>query len=101
MPRATWTPQAVADIEDIAYYIAVTDGRPAIAEKIVREIHEKADFYAEQPLLAQARPDLAEGLRCARHKPWLIFFEPCDDGIVVHRVIDGRRDYPLLFADER
>ena len=100
MPRATWTPQAVADIEDIAYYIAVTDGRPTIAEKIVREIREKADFCARQPLLARARPDLAEGLRCARYKPWLIFSEPYDDGIIVHRVIDGRRDYPLLFADE-
>ena len=31
MPRAHWTPQAVADIDDIAYYIAKTDHKAATA----------------------------------------------------------------------
>ena len=97
MPLAEWTTRAVRDLEEIAFYIAVKDGRPATAEVIVREIKEGAEFYSKQPTLGQARPDLVEGLLCGRHKRWLIFYETSASGIVVHRVVDGSRDYPRLF----
>jgi toxin ParE1/3/4 len=97
MSHAKWTSRAVRDIEDIAFFIAVNDGRPDTAKQIVVELKERAEFYAKQPSLGQARPDLVEGIFCGRHKRWLIFYEPSRNGIIVHRVIDGSRDYPRLF----
>ena len=57
MPRILWTPRAERHVEDIAYYIAVDDGRPLTAEKIVREIVDKCNLYASNPLLGEACPE--------------------------------------------
>lgn len=98
MPSAEWTTRALLDAEEIAFYIAVEDGRPAIAEQILRELRDKAELFAQQPELGELRPDLDADLRCRPHKRWLLFYEPSDTGITVHRVIDGSRDYPRLFG---
>ena len=97
MARANWTPRAEAHLEEIAYHIAVEDGRPLTAERIVVEIHDKCQLYAEHPLQGEARPDLREAYRILRHKRWVIVYIPCDDGIVVEAVFDGARDYPKVF----
>jgi len=97
MARVLWTPRAERHVEDIAYYIAVDDGRPLTAEKIVREIHEKCNVYATNPLLGAARKELGAAYRLFRHKRWVLIYEPLDDGIVVEAVFDATRDYPTLF----
>jgi toxin ParE1/3/4 len=84
-------------VEDIAYYIAVEDGRPLTAEKIVREIQEKCKLYDANPRLGTARPDLGPTYRAFRHKRWVIIYDPLEDGIVVEAVFDATRDYPRLF----
>ena len=98
MPRVLWTPRAERHVEDIAYYIAVEDGRPLTAEKIVREIHDKCRLYAANPLLGTARPEFGASYRAFRHKRWVIIYGPLDDGIVVEAVFDASRDYPTLFS---
>lgn len=98
MAGALWTPLAVDDLAEIASYIAVKDARPLVSEKIVREIHEKAEQYAKHPSLGIKRFDLAQGLYCFRHKRWLVFYEIVDGQLKVLRVLDGSRDYPKLFA---
>lgn len=97
MPKAEWTPQAESDLEGIVYYIAVHDRRPETAEKNAREIRDKCEQYAQHPQLGMKRDDLDEGLFLFRHKRWLIFYEPSDEGIRVLHVVDGSRDYPRLF----
>jgi len=92
MPRALWTPRAERHMEDIAYFIAVDDGRPLTADKIVREIHEKCELYAANPLLGTARPELRATCRAFPHKRWVIIYEPLEDGIVVEAVFDATRD---------
>jgi len=101
MHRAEWTPRALVDVEEIAYYITVEGGRPPTAERFLDGIRKKAEQFAQQPNLGEPRPDLAPGLRCRPYKRWLIFYEPSQAGITVHRVIDGSRDYPRLFGAER
>lgn len=98
MPRALWTPRAASHLEEIACYIAVDDGRPLTADKIVREIHEKCQRYATNPLLGTPRPDLGTTCRAFSHKRWIIIYEPLEDGIVVEAVFDAVRDYPRLFS---
>lgn len=97
MARTLWTPRAEKHLEDIAYYIAVDDGRPLTAEKIVREIRDKCELYARNPLLDEARRDLGSNFHVFSHKRWVIVYYPLDDGIVVEAVFDGARDYPRLF----
>jgi plasmid stabilization system protein ParE len=96
MPVIQWTPLAQQGLEDIAYYIGVTDGRPAIARKNVEEIVKKGDLYAANPNIGTPHFDLASGLYSYRHKRWLIFYRAIPDGIRVHRVVDGSRDYRRL-----
>jgi plasmid stabilization system protein ParE len=97
MPRILWTPRAERHLEDIACTIAVDAARPLTAEKIVREIHEKCDLYATNPLLGTARPELGATYRAFRHKRWIIIYYPLKDGIVVEAVFDATRDYTRLF----
>jgi len=97
MARTLWTPRAERHLEDVAYHIAVEEGRPLTAEKIVREIHNKCELRAQNPLLGEARPDLGKEYRTFSHKRWVILYYPLNDGIVVVAIFDAARDYPRLF----
>jgi toxin ParE1/3/4 len=89
--------QAEQYLLEIADHIAITDGRPDTAEKIIEELVAKCDFYAKMPLLGTAAEELFDGCRYGRHKRWIIFYRPRPEGIDVIRIIDGARDYPHLF----
>jgi toxin ParE1/3/4 len=97
MSRVLWTPRAERHLEDIAYYIAVHDGRPATAEKIVREIQDKCSLYATNPLLGTVQDELGTTYRSFCHKRWVVIYETLDEGLVVQAVFDATRDYPTLF----
>ena len=97
MPQAEWTPKAKQELEDIHDFIGVERRSQTAAEKLVRDIHKKADLYATQPEMGTARPDLGESFRVFRHKSYIIVYRPIADGIEVLRVVDGRRDYRHLF----
>ena len=75
MPRAEWTPSAEQELAEIAYYIAVKDGRPLTARKIVEEIQAKADQYAAIPKVGHRNPDLPRGWLYFRHKRWIILYQ--------------------------
>ena len=97
MPQAIRTPSAEQDLRDIAYYIAVKDGRPLTADRVVDGIIAKCEEYAGKPNLGTAAPDLGKGFRLFRFKRWVIIYRAIDDGIEILRIVDGARDYPSLF----
>lgn len=97
MPTAFHSLQAEQDLLEIAYQIAVTDGRPLTAERIIDELVAKCKFYANSPLVGTAAEELLEGCRHGRHKRWIIFYRPRPEGTDVVRIVDGARDYPSLF----
>lgn len=86
MANAVWRPQAESDLEDILYFIAKEDGRPATAAKIEMEIQEKIVLYAESPDIGQRYSGLSEDTRYCIHKRWAIFYRAADSGIEVLRV---------------
>ena len=98
MTRAEWTPTAKRELDRIHDFIGVERHSQSAAEKLVRDIHEKAELYASQPRMGTSRPDLGEGFQVFSHKPYIIVFRPIPEGIEVLRVIDGRRDYEKLFG---
>jgi toxin ParE1/3/4 len=93
-----WTPEAEADLEEIAYYIAVEERRPAVAEQIVRGIHRACEPYAATPSIGEAERRISEECRRFTYKRWVIFYRPIDRGIAVLRVVDGSRDFNRLFG---
>lgn len=97
MPRVLRTPAAEEDLCDIAYHIAVEDGRPITAEGNIDELIAKCDTFSQSPLLGTAAPELGEDYRIFPFKRWIVIYRPIDDGIEVMRIVDGSRDYPKLF----
>ena len=98
MPQANWSPQANLELEEVACYIAMHDGRPATADRIVREVHELYNLIVSQAEMGEARPEFGVGCRVfSFEKRWTILYRPVSDGIDVLRFVDGRRDYDHLF----
>jgi toxin ParE1/3/4 len=94
MARALWTPVAESDLDDVLFYIAFIDRRPATGERLYGEIRDRVTQCAEQGLSGHSHPDAPAVWRYLKHKRWLIFFQPHPDGIEVMRVVDSVRDLP-------
>jgi plasmid stabilization system protein ParE len=94
MPRALWTPTAEHELEEIVYFIAVKDGRPSTADRIAREIRDRADDCASDPQLGHRHPEFPEGWYYFLHKRWLVLYQPHKEGIEVLRVVDAARNLP-------
>lgn len=97
-PDVYWTPEAEADLEEIAYYIAVKEHRPLVAEQIVLGIHEACFKYAASPSVGQLEPRLGIDCRRFTFKRWVIIYRPWKDGIALLRIVDGARDFDRLFG---
>jgi plasmid stabilization system protein ParE len=98
--EARWTPEAATNLDEIVDYID-RSGRPTVAERLAREIVDLCDRYARMPRAGPRHPELPDSFRVFAHKRWLVVYEPLDDdeGIVVHRVVDGTRDVGRLLGD--
>ena len=72
MPKAEWTPAAKRELDEIHDFIGVERRSQVAAEKIVRDLHAKAELYATQPTMGLPRPDLGAGFRVFRHKPYIV-----------------------------
>ena len=57
MARALWTPVAESDLDDLLFYIAFIDRRPATGERLYHEIRDRVAQWAEQALAGYAHPD--------------------------------------------
>ena len=96
MTAVAYSPQAVADLRDIAVYIAADN--PDRALSFVDELRAKDTLIAELPLSYPARDDLLPGLRAAIHGRYSIYYRVRDDGVRIERVLHGSRDVARIFA---
>lgn len=94
MARVTWTPLAESELENILFYIRVTDARPLTARHIGEGIVAAAERIAATPQSGSQHPVAPSGWLYVKYKRWLIFYQPRLDGIEVLRVIDAVRDLP-------
>lgn len=98
MPRAIWAPEAESDLEEIAFYIALDEIRPATADRIVHGVRDLCELIATQPEMGERHPELCAGCRVFPYKHrWIVLYRPVEDGIQVLRLVDGTRDYARLF----
>jgi toxin ParE1/3/4 len=61
MSRIRITPIAEQDLVEIWYFIAQDD--PVAADRLLDLLEEKYKLLADNPLMGQARPDIAKELR--------------------------------------
>lgn len=96
MNRLFIAPAAERDLQAILEYIA--RDRAHTARATIARIKATMALLATQPLMGQRRPGFPEDQRSFPTVRWVIFYRVVDDGIEVHRVIDGARDIDNLFG---
>lgn len=97
MARVIRSAQARDDLKEIGRYIARESGDRSIAVRFLQRIGEKCEQYARQPLMGDARDELAENVRCFPIGNYVVFYQTLEDGILVLTVIHGARDIPKVF----
>ena len=97
MKSVAFSPKAEEELEAIGDYIA--QDNPNRAFTFVRELRARAEAIANAPDAYPPREDIAEGLRMAVHKSYLILFRVLPAEIRIERIIHGARDLPQLFED--
>ncbi len=95
MKRFRIDPQARADLDEIYEYVGRAN-RTA-ARRLLERFQDALRLLAKQPMMGQARPDLAADLRTITVANYVIYFRPVKGGIQVARVIHGARDVKADF----
>jgi toxin ParE1/3/4 len=96
MPRIIRSPEARADVDDIAWYIAQDNLDAAL--RFLDTIDDKLKLLASFPGAGTAREELAAGLRSLPVGNYLIFYKPsAKGGIEVVRVLHGARNLRRIF----
>jgi toxin ParE1/3/4 len=102
--RLILSPRAVADLEEIADYIARDNPVRAATPRVrppagpracfIAELEAKCRAIAETPELYRARTDLAAGLRMAVHGRYLVLYRepPGENTVRVERVLHSARN---------
>jgi plasmid stabilization system protein ParE len=96
MPLARRSAAAERDLQDLAFYIAFRDRRPAAADQTVDALIAQAERLAQlspTTILGTAAPEIGEGVRLFPFKRWVILFRYQPHGIDVLRFADGSQDY--------
>jgi toxin ParE1/3/4 len=84
------TPQAEADLEEIADYIAQNSLERAVL--FIQEIRQHCGQIADGPKRYASRPELGESVRMCVHGSYLILFELDGNDVLVVRVLHGARN---------
>jgi toxin ParE1/3/4 len=88
--RLELSPEAEADLFDIADYIARDD--PLRARSFVDELEARCTSLTDYPDAARARPELAPDLRSIPHGRYIIFYTPGEETVRIERILHGARD---------
>jgi len=96
--RIELSDEARSDIFALKAYITERDGQGR-ADLVLGRIEGTIRALAFMPGMGRSRHYLAHGLRAFPSPPWQIVYRPLPshDGILVVRVVDGRRDLKTLF----
>jgi toxin ParE1/3/4 len=91
-----FSPEAEADLTDIATYIARDD--PKQAYTFVDELEARCADLPGFPDSGRARPELAPDLRSKPHGSYIIFYTPGAKTVRIERILHGARDIVAEFG---
>jgi toxin ParE1/3/4 len=95
---AIWSPEALADLNDIWDYYERVAGRN-VAEKIVRKIGDVIATIEDHPFAGRARDELRPSFRSLAAAPHVVFYRVANDIPEIIRVLDSRRDIEEIFSE--
>lgn len=83
--------------------LIATDSGIDRADAILSRIDETLLNLSEWPGIGRVRTDLNGAPRAFTIWPWIVLYEPLaeGDGILVWRIVDGRRDLPEIIHPPR
>lgn len=94
-PRVLRTPEAIADLDEIWYYIA--GDAPAAADQLLDELYKRFALLSKNPEIGERQPSLADGrYRRFTYRNYVVYYRPLEDGIVLVRVLHGARNHEKL-----
>ena len=97
--RVLLVEDAERDIDDIHSYIALSDS-PERADRVLDALEELCDSLAELPGRGNVPKELRDlGItpyREVHHTPYRVIYQVLGDEVVIHCVLDGRRDMESL-----
>jgi toxin ParE1/3/4 len=96
--RLEFSPEAEADLSDIATYIARDN--PGRAHSFVGELEGRCSDLLGFPQSGQARPELGPGLRSKPHGRDIIFYTPDAETVRIERILHGARDIEGEFGEK-
>jgi toxin ParE1/3/4 len=88
---------ASLDLEEIYDQIAADNSSAAL--KLINAIEERCSGLAEMPNQGGSRNELFPGMRSVAVGNYIIFYKPSERGILVIRVLHGKRDCDQFFLD--
>ena len=103
--RLQYTPQAIADLQEIQTYIRHDLQNPQAATRISKTILDSCAMLKDHPKIGfslQAKIDRETDLRCLVIGNYLAFYRAEGGVISVARILDGRQDYlQILFSNSK
>ncbi len=91
MPCIRYTSSAESDLLEL--WLTIAEDNLLAADKALDIIHSAATILSKQTEMGRARPELSKGLRSfPTLTPYLIFYLPENDGLLIVRVLHHARD---------
>lgn len=88
------TPRALKDIHNIGRYTARQWGRTQ-RDAYLRRLDRRFQQLADRPLTGRSRDEISAGCHSCVHEAHVIFYQICDEGIVIigvpHQMMDIQR----------
>lgn len=103
--RLSYTPEAIADIQEIKYYIEKVLRNPTAADRISKVILDACSSLKAFPKLGasvEGRTGFETDLRMLTCENWIAIYriEDGSDTVFISRIIDGRQDYMRILFSE-
>ena len=91
MPRIRFSSSAEADLLEL--WLTIAEENLVAADESLDSIQSTVSLLGSQPETGRVRPELADGLRSIPTRtPYIIFYLPDADGLLVVRVLHHARD---------
>ena len=79
------------------FMTSIAEDNPGKAKEFIQHLKKQYGVLAENPRMGRARPELQETLRSFPGSPYLIFYKPLKESLLIVNIIHGARDVEALF----
>lgn len=90
--------EALADLDQIFDYFAARSVEAG--EKFTSEFKKKCQYLTQFPNLGRSYAEFKPNLRGIPVMGYIIFYQVCEEGVEIVRVVSAYRDLESVFLDE-